>query len=72
MEKSADEILKEIKNIDGNVTGILIPILKDTIADYKKIVFNLILIIVFLVASITSISAYSIYKYADLEQSKCS
>lgn len=65
MEKRVEDIVEEIKQIDNNVTAVIVPMLKDTITDYRKIVFKLIVIIVFLISCLAIISWYSIYKYND-------
>lgn len=65
MEKKVEDIVEEIKQIDNNVTAIIIPMLKDTITDYRKIVFKLIIVIAFLISCLSIISWYSIYKYND-------
>lgn len=59
MEKNVEDIIKEIKQVDNNVGGILVPMLKDTITDYRKIVFKLIAVIIILIISITGITVYS-------------
>ena len=53
------DIIKEIKQIDNNVTDVIIPLLKDTIEDYRKVVFRLILVVILLIASVTGIAVYS-------------
>lgn len=53
------DIIKEIKQIDNNVTDVIIPLLKDTIEDYRKVVFRLILVIIVLIISVTGIAVYS-------------
>ena len=58
-------ILKEIKQIDNNVTDVIVPLLKDSIEDYRKIVFKLTGIVTILIICLLLISAYSIYKYND-------
>lgn len=55
-KENVNNVLKEIKDIDNNVTGVLVPILRDTVADYRKIVFKLILTIVFLIVGIIGVS----------------
>lgn len=65
MEKNALDIVQEIKNIDNNVTSIIVPMLKDTIEDYRKIVMKLIVVIVILIIALFGISWYAIYKYND-------
>lgn len=59
MEKSVNEIVKEIKQIDNNVTNIIVPMLKDTIEDYRKIVFRLIFVIVLLIIGIVGLGVAS-------------
>ena len=51
----AENILKEIKGIDNNVTNVIVPILRDTISDYRKVVNKLIVIIVILIVAIASL-----------------
>ena len=71
MEK-IETIIKDIKTLDNNVTNIIVPMLKDTIEDYRKIVFKLIAVIILLIIGIIAISGYSIYKYNDfLSQFEC-
>lgn len=50
--KEVNNVIKGIKDIDNNVTGVLVPILKDTVADYRRIVFRLIIVIVLLIAGL--------------------
>lgn len=59
------DILKEIKQIDNNIADVIIPVFKDTIEDYRKIVFKLIAVIVILIISLAAISGYAIHKYND-------
>lgn len=63
MEKNINDILKEIKQIDNNVSSVIVPILKDTIEDYRKVVFRLIAVICLLIIGLCGISVYAIYKY---------
>lgn len=65
MEKEAKEIINEINQLDNSLTDVIVPMLKDTITDYRKIVFKLIAVIVILVIGLLGISVYSIYKYND-------
>lgn len=64
MEK-IETIIKDIKMLDNNVMNIIVPMLKDTIEDYRKIVFRLIAIIILLIFGLLIIAGYSIYKYND-------
>ena len=42
-------VVKEIKDVDNNVTGVLVPILRDTVADYRKVVNKLLAVIFVLI-----------------------
>ena len=64
-EKKAKQIIDEVKNIDNNVTSIIVPLLKDTIEDYRKIVFKLVIVIILMIFGIIGISIYGIYQYND-------
>ena len=64
-EKKAKQIIDEVKNIDNNVTSIIVPLLKDTIEDYRKIVFKLVIVIILMIFGIIGISVYGIYQYND-------
>lgn len=59
MDKNVEDIIKEIKGIDNNVTNVIVPMLKDTIEDYRKIVFKLIFVIVFLIIGIVGMGVTS-------------
>lgn len=59
MDKNVDDIIKEIKGIDNNVTNVIVPMLKDTIEDYRKIVLKLIFVIVFLIIGIVGMGITS-------------
>lgn len=65
MEKEANEIIKEIKQVDNSLMDVIVPMLKDTITDYRQMVFKLIAVIAFLIFGLILISGYSIYKYND-------
>ena len=60
-QKNLNDIIKEIKNLDTGITSVLIPILKDTNNDYRKIFNKLIIIIVILLIGLISVIGYSQY-----------
>lgn len=64
-EKNAKQIIDEINKIDNNVTSILVPMLKDTVKDYSKIIFRLIIIIIIMILGMVGTSIYSVYQYKD-------
>lgn len=68
MEKKAEDIVREIQNIDNNVNGVVTKLLKDTISDFKKILVKLVVIIILLVVSNVGIAGtgmFLIYKQID-------
>lgn len=70
--KDLNEVVEKVKNVEDGVTNLIIPILKDTIADGNKhnrrlFITNIILTISLLVVSLVSIIIISQQdkKYAD-------
>ena len=63
MEKNYDlsQILKEIQSTNDGVTKTLVPILKDTINDYKKLCNKIIVILVLLILTVIGITGTSLY-----------
>lgn len=59
MEKKVEEIISEIKSMDNNVSNVIVPLLKDSITDYRKIIYKLIAVIIILIFGIigTAIAA---------------
>lgn len=53
MDKDVSKIIDQIKGVDHNMSDIVVPILKDTIADYRKLSAKLIWIILSLILGIT-------------------
>ena len=64
-EKKAKDILDEVKSLDDSLAHIIVPMLKDTIQDYRKLTTKLIAVIIVLIICITTFSAYAIYKHYD-------
>lgn len=58
-DKNVNKVLNEIKDIDNNVTGVIVPILRDTVADYRKIVFKLVIVILVLIIGIIGLGVTS-------------
>lgn len=59
MEKKVDDFIKDIKDSNNSTITILVPLLKDSISDLKKIIYKLIIVIILLIFGIigTAISA---------------
>lgn len=53
--ETVENIVNEIKGIDNNVTNVIVPILRDTISDYRKVVNKLIAIVIILVICLASL-----------------
>lgn len=58
------KVVKEIKDVDNNVTGVIVPILRDTVTDYRKIVNKLVVIIVILILCLISLGVIGHYMIA--------
>lgn len=74
--KDLDEVVEKVKNVEDGVTNLIVPLLKDTIADSNKhnkrlFISNVVLIIVCLAISLSAmiLVAYQNDRYAEfLEQ----
>lgn len=64
MEKSVTDIVNEIKAVDTNVNNIIIPILKDTITDYKKTFQRMFIIILVQIGALFIIITYCSYLFS--------
>ena len=56
-----NEMVEQIKNTEDNITKIFVPMLKDTVNDYKKVFKKLILVIVLLILVMAAVFGYSQY-----------
>ena len=64
-EQNLKELVKQIKGVDDGINSMIIPMLKDTINDYKKTFNKMIIIVILLIASLLGTVCYSqflIYK----------
>jgi len=74
--KDLDEVVEKVKNVEDGVTNLIVPLLKDTIADSNRhnkrlFISNVVLIIVCLAISLSAmiLVAYQNNRYAEfLEQ----
>ena len=53
------EVVEKVKQVDDGVNNIIVPLLKDTIADNNKDKKRMFIVIIFLVVAIVIISLYS-------------
>ena len=58
-EENLEEVISKIKNLDTGINTMIVPMLKDSISDYKKIINKLIIIITILIIGIIGIGVYS-------------
>ena len=64
-EKDLNEVVNHIKNTERGISDIIVPMLKDSIEDYKRTftkMFIIIILLIMVVANIASISLYLVYK----------
>lgn len=59
-----DDIAREVKNVNDGVTNMIIPILKDTISDYKTTFKKMFIIIILLILGMLGVVGYSQYLIA--------
>lgn len=64
-EQYINEIVEEVKNVNKGVTNMIIPILKDTISDYKATFRKMFAIIILLIVGLLAVIAYSQYLIAE-------
>ena len=60
-ESNLNDILKRIQEVDNGINSMVVPMLKDTINDYKKTFTKMTIIIVLLILAICGIGFYSEY-----------
>ena len=60
-KEPVNQIIQGIKGIDENVTGVIVPILKDTITDYRRVVNKLIVVVVILILIISILSGLGFF-----------
>lgn len=63
-EKNLQSIIKEIKGLDEGINSMIVPMLKDTINDYKKTFNKMVIIIVILIIGLLGVIGYSQYLIA--------
>lgn len=64
-EQNLKEVVNKIKGVENGIEGILVPMLKDTIQDYKKTfnkMFVVVILLVVILAGTIGFSLYLVYK----------
>lgn len=59
--ENLQDIINKMKGVEDGINGMIIPMLKDTINDYKKTFNKLIIIIIILIIGSLSVTGYSLY-----------
>ena len=57
-------ILKQLKQVDNGINTMIVPMLKDTINDYKKTFSKMVVIIIILIIELLGVIGYSQYLIA--------
>ena len=57
-------IIKQIENVENGINTMIVPMLKDTINDYKKTFNKMIIIVVLLIVGLLGVIGYSQYLIA--------
>lgn len=60
-EKNLSNIVEQMKGVDDNINKTIIPLLKDTISDYKKTFAKMIAVIIILIIALIGVVFYSEY-----------
>lgn len=63
-EKNLQNIIKQIKGLDDGINSMIVPMLKDTINDYKKTFNKMVVIIIILIIGLLGVIGYSQYLIA--------
>lgn len=62
MEKqNLEKVVNQIKDTEKGISDIIVPMLKDTIQDYKKTFSKLFIVVVLLIIVLTGTIGYSLY-----------
>ena len=65
MERNLSEFVEEVKKVENGVTEMMIPILKDSILDYKVIykkMFAIIILLIMISSGVIGYLSYLLYK----------
>ena len=59
-ERNLNEVVNQIKGVENGIEGIIIPLLKDTISDYKKTANKLFIVIIMILVILSGTIIYSL------------
>lgn len=62
--ENLQDILKQIKDVDKGINSMIVPMLKDTINDYKKTFNKMVIIVIILLVGLFGVAGYSQYLIA--------
>ena len=64
-ERNLNEVVEQIKDVENGIGGIIVPMLKDTITDYKRTfnkLFIIVIILLIILGGTIGFSLYLVYK----------
>ena len=61
MDEELNEILHQMHDVDNGINNMIVPILKDTINDYKKTFNKMVIIVILLILGLLAVISYSQY-----------
>ena len=60
-EKNLQDIVEQMKGLENGINGMIVPMLKDTINDYKKTFNKMVVIVILLIVGLLGVIGYSQY-----------
>ena len=60
-EKNLQEIVDQMKGLENGINSMVVPMLKDTINDYKKTFNKMVVIVILLIVGLLGVIGYSQY-----------
>ena len=60
-EQNLEKVVNQIKDTEKGISDIIVPMLKDTIQDYKKTFSKLFIVVVLLIVVLTGTIGFSLY-----------
>ena len=59
MENKLEKAIQTITGVDENIQGVLVPLLRDTINDYRKVTTKLVMLLVLTIVLLGGVIVYS-------------
>lgn len=65
MENKLEKAIQTITGVDENIQGVLVPLLRDTINDYRKVTTKLVMLLVLTIVLLGGVIVYSQFLLAE-------